>query len=71
MTEYAMRDDGIFARVGQELRGTLTLVLIVINTIFWAIPIYVGIVLKLIVPLRAWRDGWQRLLAWFKKNGVA
>ena len=62
MTEYVMRDDGIFARVGQELRGTLTLALIVINTIFWAIPLYAGIVLKLIVPLRAWRDGWQRLL---------
>ncbi len=42
------------------LLGALTLVLLSINTILWSIPIYVGIVFKLIIPVRRWQRFMQR-----------
>lgn len=44
------------------VRGALTLSLITLNTILWAIPIYVGILLKLVVPVAGWRAAVQRRL---------
>jgi 1-acyl-sn-glycerol-3-phosphate acyltransferase len=68
-----MRNGISSMRVVQELRGAITISVIVLNTIFWAIPIYAGIILKLIVPVTAWRAGWLRLLvplaeAWISVN---
>lgn len=37
------------------VRGVLTLILYILNTLFWALPILIFAILKLIVPLRRWR----------------
>ena len=65
--------DGAILRTLQGVRGALTLTLIVVNTVFWSIPLYAGILLKLVVPVRAWREAWQVLLiplaeAWISVN---
>jgi len=66
-------ESGAPSRGLQAVRGAITLVAIVVNTVFWAIPLYAGILLKLIIPLDGWRKGWQRLLtplaeAWISVN---
>lgn len=38
------------------LLGTLTLLLLVLNTVFWAIPLYVLVLVKLVTPRGALRD---------------
>jgi 1-acyl-sn-glycerol-3-phosphate acyltransferase len=44
------------------LRGVLTLTLYLLNTVFWATPILVCAILKLIVPLARWRTLCGRIL---------
>jgi len=63
-------DSGGVIRVLQGVRGALTLVAIVLNTIFWAIPIYVGVLVKLVLPVRSWRDGLQLLLVPFAEAWI-
>ncbi len=58
-------------RVLQELRGVFTLTAIVLNTIFWAIPIYIGILLKLLIPITAWRKELQRFLIPFAEAWIS
>jgi 1-acyl-sn-glycerol-3-phosphate acyltransferase len=62
-------------RIFATLRGTVTLSVITVNTIFWAIPIYVGVLLKLLVPSPGWRARVQRQLiplaeAWISCNNA-
>jgi 1-acyl-sn-glycerol-3-phosphate acyltransferase len=57
------------------LRGAVTLSLITLNTVLWAIPIYVGVLLKLAVPSPRWRTAVQRRLiplaeAWISCNNA-
>jgi 1-acyl-sn-glycerol-3-phosphate acyltransferase len=42
--------------------GALTLVLISLNTVVWSIPIYIGVVFKLLIPIAAGRRWLQRRL---------
>ena len=35
------------------LRGAIGVIFLVINTLFWAVPIYITAVFKLILPFRA------------------
>jgi len=70
-----MSGDDFLVRTVQGIRGAVTLALIVLNTVFWAIPLYAGILLKLVVPVRAWRKAWQRVLvplaeAWISVNNL-
>lgn len=43
-----------------SLRGALSLLLFSVNTVFWTIPLLFLHLLKLLVPVRAWRAGWGR-----------
>jgi len=57
----------------EVLCGVVTLTTITLNTILWAIPIYIGVLLKLAVPSPAWRTAVQRRLiplaeAWISCN---
>ena len=52
------------------LRGTLTMALIVLNLLFWAIPFYLVAFLKLL-PLAALRDRTSRLLVRIAENWIS
>ena len=41
---------GAGARLAEGVRAVLTLAAIVLNTMFWAMPIYAGILVKLVTP---------------------
>src|ERR1051325_9012862 len=56
------------------LRGSVSLVLVCINTLLWAVPIYAVIFAKLVVPIDAWRRLCARMLTtmgegWIGCNG--
>ncbi|MHC1742424.1 MAG: acyltransferase [Syntrophobacteraceae bacterium] len=44
------------------LRGALSLAFVVLNTIFWCIPLLTVSLLKLLVPMPDWRNGCGRIL---------
>ncbi|MDE2150507.1 MAG: acyltransferase [Gammaproteobacteria bacterium] len=55
-------------RCGQILLGTLMFVLLVGNTLLWAVAVYAAIGLKLLVPAGRWRDRASRLAAYFAQR---
>ena len=57
LLNYPGYNVGMSRTVIQNLRGAFTLALIVLNIIFWFIPILVIAVMKLAVPI----DGWRRI----------
>jgi len=50
------------------IHGTIMALLLILNTVFWAIPVYVFIVVKLLTPAGAARDQVSRLVAWLAQN---
>ncbi len=44
------------------LRGVLGLTFLGVNTLFWAVPVYITAVLKLILPFRAARNFFDVIL---------
>jgi len=48
-----------------SLRGGLSLVLFSLNTIFWTVPLLFSHLLKLLLPVAAWRAFWGRV-----QNGI-
>jgi len=48
-----------------SLRGGLSLVLFSLNTIFWTVPLLFSHLLKLLLPVAAWRAFWSRI-----QNGI-
>jgi len=75
MSTPAPKDHSAANQLVATLRGAITLTAITLNTILWAIPIYVGILLKLPVPSPGWRAAVQRRLiplaeAWISCNNA-
>jgi 1-acyl-sn-glycerol-3-phosphate acyltransferase len=67
-------DESYAKRLLGTLRGAMLLAVITLNTVFWATPIYVGILFKLI-PNRRWRASVQHRLiplaeAWISCNNA-
>jgi 1-acyl-sn-glycerol-3-phosphate acyltransferase len=52
------------------LRGVLTLVLLCLNTILWAVPIYVIIFAKLLVPHQGWRRRCGSAMEWLGSGWI-
>lgn len=50
------------------IHGVLILLIFVVNTLFWAVPVYAAILLKLISPPGRARDAVSRLTAWLAQN---
>lgn len=51
------------------LLGTIMALLLVINTLFWATPVYVGLLFKVLTPEGSrLRDRLSRLMAWFAQQ---
>lgn len=55
-------------RLPAPLHGTIISLLIVINTLFWAVPLYTTFVFKLLAPKGVLRDGVSRVAAWLAQN---
>ena len=50
------------------LIGCIVLILLVANTVFWAVPVYVMILLKLLTPKGKARNAVSRLMAYFAQS---
>lgn len=46
------------------VRGTLAFLLFILNTLFWCVPLYLVLLLKLLIPRPGWREFHARLLMW-------
>jgi len=50
----------------ETIRGSLSLLLYLLNTIFWCIPLFAFVIAKAVIPLESWRQKCSRML-----NGIA
>jgi 1-acyl-sn-glycerol-3-phosphate acyltransferase len=50
------------------LCGALMMLLLIVNTLFWAVPVYIAILLKVVTPRGAARDAVSRLTAWLAQR---
>ena len=50
------------------LHGAIMALLLIINTVFWASWVYLAVLLKLVVPVRPWRDFWSRRASDFAQH---
>ncbi len=53
------------------LKGVLSFVGFIVNTIFWVIPIFITAFLKFILPLHVWRKACDAVLSWLASNWIA
>ena len=53
------------------LKGVLSFTGIIVNTIFWVIPIFIIAFLKLIIPFKFWRRPCDAWLNWLAGNWIA
>jgi 1-acyl-sn-glycerol-3-phosphate acyltransferase len=58
----------VFKCLPAPLCGALMMLLLVVNTLFWAVPVYVAILLKVLTPRGAARDAVSRLTAWLAQQ---
>ena len=47
-----------------QLLGSFSFLLLVLNTVFWCIPMYFVILLKLIIPIKAWQKICTEVIIW-------
>ena len=52
------------------VRGSLSLILYILNTVFWCIPLYVLAAAKAAVPLKSWRRVCSRILNAIAENWI-
>ncbi|MFC1895821.1 acyltransferase [Thermodesulfobacteriota bacterium] len=57
------------------VRGGLSLLLMLINTVFWSLPLYAVAILKLVIPINPWRNLCGRILVviattWISLNNL-
>ena len=55
----------------KPLLGVLNSLLLAVNTVFWCVLLYIPGILKLIIPVRAWRVFCTRLIIWISQCWVA
>jgi len=53
------------------LLGSLSLILLVVNTILWCVPFYIVGVAKVVVPIDGWRRTCARLLMWLAEGWIS
>jgi len=52
------------------VRGSLSLILYALNTVFWCIPLFVLVAAKAAVPVKSWRRGCSRMLNAIAENWI-
>ena len=50
------------------IQGVIMGLLLAVNTVFWALPLYVVVLIKLVTPWRGGREGLSRLAAWLAQT---
>lgn len=53
------------------IKGPLAAILVVLNTVFWFVPLFLVALLKLLIPIPAWRRVAARLLTWFAEHWIS
>ena len=48
----------------RSVQALFMMVLLIANTAFWVIPIYISVIFKLLIPVRSWRDLCSRFASW-------
>ena len=51
-------------------RGSLSLILYILNTVFWCIPLFVLVAAKAVVPMESWRRKCSRMLNAIAENWI-
>jgi 1-acyl-sn-glycerol-3-phosphate acyltransferase len=52
------------------VRGSLSLILYILNTVFWCIPLFMLVLAKAVVPLESWRRRCSRILNAIAENWI-
>ena len=60
----------IFHLLPDVIRGSLSLALYILNTIFWCIPLFVLALAKAAVPMESWKRGCSRMLNAIAENWI-
>lgn len=53
------------------IKGPLAAILVILNTVFWFIPLFLVAILKLLIPVPAWQRAAARILAWFATHWIS
>ena len=61
----------MLAFLPSPLKGALAALLVVVNTLFWFVPVFVLAMFKLAVPLEAWQRLCRRWLAWLAEHWIS
>ncbi len=56
---------------GSSLKGAATITLMGLNLVFWVVPLILVAVLKLLVPIDAWRQWTSRVLTRLAEGWIA
>ena len=54
----------------ESVRGSLSLILYFLNTVFWCIPLFVLVAAKAVIPLESWRRKCSRILNTIAENWI-
>jgi 1-acyl-sn-glycerol-3-phosphate acyltransferase len=54
----------------ESVRGSLSLILYFLNTVFWCIPLFVLVTAKALIPLESWRRKCSRILNAIAENWI-
>jgi 1-acyl-sn-glycerol-3-phosphate acyltransferase len=60
----------LFQALAGAFRGGLSLILYVLNTVFWCIPLFVLVAVKAVVPSKPWRRNCSRMLNAIAENWI-
>ena len=60
----------MFHTLPEVVRGSLSLILYILNTVFWCIPLFVLVAAKATVPLEFWMRRCSRLLNAIAENWI-
>jgi 1-acyl-sn-glycerol-3-phosphate acyltransferase len=54
----------------EAIRGSLSLILYFLNTVFWCIPLFILVAAKAVVPMESWRRKCSRMLNAIAENWI-
>jgi len=60
----------VFQALPAAVRGSLSLTLYIINTMFWCIPLFIMVAAKAAVPMESWLRGCSRVLNTIAENWI-
>lgn len=53
------------------IRGPLAALLVLLNTVFWFVPLFLVAVLKLLLPIPPWQRASRRVLTWLAEHWIS